>query len=74
MKSFLVFTIVYSKINVNECCGNNFAPAIICQHIRENTDFSLQKPEQLLSAEANFEGCLMVKYYMTLILLYCIKR
>ena len=43
-------------------------------HIRENTDFSLQKPQQLLSAEANFEGCLMVKDYMALILLYCIKR
>ena len=37
-------------------------------HIRENADFSLQNPEQLLSAEVNFEGCLMVKYYMALIL------
>ena len=43
-------------------------------HIRENTDFSLEKPQHLLSAEANFEGCLMVKDYMALILLYCIKR
>ena len=44
-------------------------------HIRENTDFCRQKSQQLLSAEANFEGCLMVKDYMTLILLfYCIKR
>ena len=51
------------------CSGYNLPT-----HIRENTDFSLQKPQQLLSAEANFEGCLMVKDYMTLILLYCIKR
>ena len=44
-------------------------------HIRENTDFSRQKPQQLLSAEANFEDCLMGKDYMTLILLlYYITR
>ena len=43
-------------------------------HIRDNPDFSLQKPQQLLGAEANFEGCLTVKDYMVLILLYCIKR
>ena len=60
---------------MNECCGNNSALAIICQHtFRGNRDFSLQKAQQLLSAEANFEGCLMVKDYMALILLYCIKR
>ena len=52
--------------------GNNLP---LSTHIRENTDFSWQKPKQLLSAEANFEDCLMVKDYMTLILLlYCIKR
>ena len=44
-------------------------------HIRENTAFSQQKPQQLLSGEENFEGCLMVKESMTVILLlYCIKR
>ena len=49
----------------------NVVKAILPKHIIENTDFS----QQLLSAEANFEGCLMVKDYMTLILLlYCIKR
>ena len=30
-------------------------------HIRENTDFPWQKPQQLPSAEANFDGCDM--YY-----------
>ena len=50
--------------------GNNLPTKI-----RENTDFSRQKSQQLLSAEANLEGWLMVKDYMTLILLfYCIKR
>ena len=43
-------------------------------HTRENTDLSLQKPQQLRSTQVNFEGCLMVKYYMVPILLYCIKR
>ena len=44
-------------------------------HIRGDTDFSWQKSQQLLSAEANFEGCLMVKDYMTLILLwYSMKK
>ena len=52
------------------CLGNNLPT-----HIRENTDLSRQKPQELLSAEANFQGCLMMKDYMTLILLlYCIKR
>ena len=65
MKIFLLFIILYSNINMN------VVKAILPKHIRENTDFS----QQLLSAEANFEGCLMVKDYMTLILLlYCIKR
>ena len=36
------------------CLGNNLPT-----HIRENTDFPLQKPQQLLSAKANFEGCLI---------------
>ena len=33
-------------------------------HIRENIDFPRQKPRQLPSAEANFEGCnyYQVKY------------
>ena len=44
-------------------------------HIKENTYFFRQKSQQLLSAEANFEGCLLVKDYMTMIhLLYCMKR
>ena len=52
------------------CLGNNLPT-----YIRENTDFCREKPQQLLSAEENFEDCLMVKGYMTLILLlYCIKR
>ena len=34
------------------CLGNNL-PA----HIRENTDFLQQKPQQLLSVEANVKGC-----------------
>ena len=29
----------------------------LLKHIRENTDFPQQKSQQLLSAEANFEGC-----------------
>ena len=52
------------------CLGNSL-PA----YIREKADFSQEKPQQLLSVEANFEGCLMVDDYMTLILLlYCLKR
>ena len=34
------------------CLSNNFLT-----HITENTDFHQQKPQQLLSAEVNFEGC-----------------
>ena len=65
MKFVLLFIILYSNINMN------VVKAILPKHIRENKDFS----QQLLSAEANFEGFLMVKDYMTLILLlYCIKR
>ena len=33
------------------CLGNNFP-----MHIKENTDFPQQMPQQLLSAKANFEG------------------
>ena len=59
MKIFLLFTIIYSKINMNVV----------------KTILPWQKPQQLLSAEVNFEGCLMVKDYTTLtLLLYCIKR
>ena len=51
MKIFLLFTIIYSKINMNVvkqfCLGNNLPT-----HIRENTDFSRQKPQHLLSDEA----------------------
>ena len=43
MKIFLLFTIIYSKINMNECCGNNFALAIICQHTLEKIQISLCK-------------------------------
>ena len=74
MKIFLLFTIIYSKINMNECWKQYRSGYNLPTHIRENTAFSLQKPQHLLSAEANFEGCLMVKDYMALILLYCIKR
>ena len=31
----------------------------LSMHIRENTDFPLQKSQQLLSFKANFEGCLL---------------
>ena len=53
MKIFLLFTIVYPKINKflrQFCLGNNLPT-----HIRENTNFHQQKPRQLPSAEANFE-------------------
>ena len=33
--------------------GNN-----LLMHITENTDFSQQKPQQLPTAEVNFEGCM----------------
>ena len=74
LKIFLVFTIIYSKLTwmlwKQFCLGNNLPT-----HIRENTDFSREKPQRLLSAEANFKDCLMVKSHMTLILLlYCLKR
>ena len=75
MKIFLLFTIIYSKINMNvvkKIIGNNLLSPT---HIRENTDFFRQKHQQLLSGEENFESYLMVKDSMTLILLlYCIKR
>ena len=51
--SLLLFPI---KINVNvvkTVCFDNNLPT----HIRENTDFPQQKPQQLPSAKANFEGC-----------------
>ena len=52
MKIFLLFTIIYPKINMNAvktiCLSNNLP-----MHIRENTDFLRQLP----SAKANFEGC-----------------
>ena len=55
MKTFLLFTIIYSKININVvkiiCLGNNLPT-----HIREYTDFLWQKPQQLPSAKANFKG------------------
>ena len=34
------------------CLGNNLP-----RHTKENTDFPQQTPQQLASAEANFEGC-----------------
>ena len=55
----LFFTIIYQEINVNvvktTCLSND-----LLMHIRENTDFARQKPQQLLSAKANFEGCLEI--------------
>ena len=53
MKIFLLFTIVYRKINKflrQFCLGNNLPT-----HIAENTHFPQQKPRQLQSAKANFE-------------------
>ena len=39
-----------------------FAYNLSCNnlHIRENTDFPWQKSLQLLSAEANFDGCIHI--------------
>ena len=34
------------------CLSNNLPI-----HIRKNTDFPWQKPQQLQNVEANFEGC-----------------
>ena len=55
----LFFTIIYQEINVNvvktTCLSND-----LLMHIRENTDFARQKPQQLPSAKANFEGCLEI--------------
>ena len=51
------FPIIYQNINVNVvktiCLGNNLAT-----NIGENTNFPRQRPWQLPSAEANFEGWL----------------
>ena len=52
---FLLFPIVYSKINMllrKLRLGNNLPT-----HIKENTNFLRQKPRQLPSAEAVFERC-----------------
>ena len=47
MKIFLLFTIIYPKMNV----ADKFESAInLPTHIRENTDFSWQKPRQLPTA------------------------
>ena len=56
MKTLLLLTIIYPKIKMNflkQFCLSNNLPI----HIRENTDFSWQKPQQLPSIKANFEGC-----------------
>ena len=54
---FSLFTITYQKINMNVvqtiCLINNLPT-----HIRENIDFPQQKPCQLQSGKANFEGWL----------------
>ena len=54
MKIFLLFTIIYPKINMNVvkaiCLGNSLPT-----HIRENIDFPWQKPRQWPSVETNFE-------------------
>ena len=68
---FLLFTIIYSKINMN------VMKKILPRQwfARENTGFSRQKPWLALRALENFEDHLMVNDYMTLILLlYCLKR
>ena len=45
---------IYPEINMNVvkiiCLNNNLS-----MHIRENTDFPGQKPQQLLNADANFK-------------------
>ena len=57
MKMFLLFTIVYSKINMllRPFRLSNNLPT----QIKENIDFLRQKPWQLPSAKANFEGCIV---------------
>ena len=55
MKIFLLFRIIYPKININVvktiCLCNN-----LLTWIREITDFPQQKFQELLRAEINFEG------------------
>ena len=63
MEIFLLFTIIYPKINMNVVkvifLGNNLP-----MHIGENIDFLRQKPWKLSSAEANFEGCISEESYI----------
>ena len=67
-------TIIYSKINMNVVKTILLWQQFANSHQRKYR-FLSERPQKLLSAEGNFEGCLMVKDYMTLILLlYCIKR
>ena len=57
---FLLFTIIYPNINMllrQLCLSNNLQT-----RIRKNADFLLQNPQQLPSAEANFEGCMIDCY------------
>ena len=57
MKIFYFLQQFIQKINMTvvktTCLSNN-----LLMHIRENTDFPRQKPQQLPRAEANFEGCM----------------
>ena len=58
---FLLFTTIYPKIDM---LGQFRLSNNLLTHIRRNTDFPLKKPWQLLSAEANFEGCWLSNYHL----------
>ena len=53
-----VFTILYSKINMNL--------VNLLTHIKEITDFLREKPRQLLSVEVNFGGYFCPTFEMVL--------
>ena len=58
---YLLFTTIYPKIDMLRQfrLSNN-----LLTHIRRNRDFPLKKPWQLLSAEANFEGCWLSNHHL----------
>ena len=57
MKTFLLFTIIYSKINLNVMKTIiNYLGNKLPTHVRENTSLSRKKSRQLLSAEGNIES------------------
>ena len=56
--SFIIDNCDYWKVSKNEDLFKTIVFYFLHKrHIKENTDFLWQKPRQLSSAEANFEGC-----------------